>query len=184
MSTSVAGLGWQRRSFIFGIARVHSGTFIRHYSHGAVRKRSFLTVYAMLELACSTISKYWHQKCQLDVLLDSFRQNVHFRTMGHVTKLMFCHIKHFIAELKCVYKASLIISLHKYVNNSIYVFYPKFRKSRLLCSLKFLIFFKKGNTIDIKNYRPIFWLSNIYKPFRKIITTRLEKKLYENQPRE
>ena len=108
---------------------------MRHYSHGAVRKRSFLTVYAMLELACSTISKYWHQKCQLDVLLDSFRQNVHFRTMGHVTKLMFCHIKHFIAELKCVYKASLIISLHKYVNNSIYVFYPKFRKSRLLCSL-------------------------------------------------
>ena len=124
-STSEAGMGWQRRYFIVGIARVYSGKFLRHYSHGAVRKRRFLTVYAMLELACSTISKYWQQKCQLVVLLDPFRQNDHFRTMGHATKLMFCHIKHFIADLKCVYKASLIISLHKYVNNSIHVFYQK-----------------------------------------------------------
>ena len=43
-----------------------------------------------------------------------------------------------------------------------------------------VIFFKK----DIKNYRPICLLSNMYKLFTKITTTRLEKKLDENQPRE
>ena len=47
-----------------------------------------------------------------------------------------------------------------------------------------VIFFKKGNTKDIKNYRPICFLSNMYKLFTKIITTRLEKKLDENQHRE
>ena len=47
-----------------------------------------------------------------------------------------------------------------------------------------VIFFKKGNTKDIKNYIPICLLSNMYKLFTKIITTRLEKKLDENQPRE
>ena len=47
-----------------------------------------------------------------------------------------------------------------------------------------MIFFKKGNRKDIKNYRPICLLSNMYKLFTKIITTRLEKKLDENQPRE
>ena len=46
------------------------------------------------------------------------------------------------------------------------------------------IFFKKGNIKDIKNYRPICLLSNMYKLFTKIITTRLEKKLDENQHRE
>ena len=45
-------------------------------------------------------------------------------------------------------------------------------------------FFKKGNTKDIKNYKQIGLLSNMYKLFIKIITTRLEKKLDENQPRE
>ena len=44
--------------------------------------------------------------------------------------------------------------------------------------------FKKGNRKDIKNYRPICLLSNMYKLFTKIITTRLDKKLDENQPRE
>ena len=47
-----------------------------------------------------------------------------------------------------------------------------------------VIFFKKGNRKDTKNYRPICLLSNMYKLFTKIITTRLEKKLDENQPRE
>ena len=47
-----------------------------------------------------------------------------------------------------------------------------------------LTFFKKGNRKDITNYRPICLLSNICKLFTKITTTRLEKKLDENQPRE
>ena len=47
-----------------------------------------------------------------------------------------------------------------------------------------VIFFKKGNIKEIKNYIPICLLSNMYKLFTKIITTRLEKKLDENQPRE
>ena len=37
-----------------------------------------------------------------------------------------------------------------------------------------VIFFKKWNRKDINNYRPICLLSNIYKLFTKIITTRLE----------
>ena len=47
-----------------------------------------------------------------------------------------------------------------------------------------VIFFKKWNRKDIKNYIPICLLSNMYKLFTKIITTRLEKKLDENQPRQ
>ena len=47
-----------------------------------------------------------------------------------------------------------------------------------------VIFFKKGNRKDINNYRPICLPSNMYKLFTKIITTRLEKKLDENQPNE
>ena len=47
-----------------------------------------------------------------------------------------------------------------------------------------VIFFKKGNRKDIKNYKPICLLSNMFKLFTKIITTRLDKKLDENQPRE
>ncbi len=47
-----------------------------------------------------------------------------------------------------------------------------------------MIFFKKGNIKDIMNYRPICLLSNMYKLFTNVITTRLEKKLDENQLRE
>ena len=47
-----------------------------------------------------------------------------------------------------------------------------------------VIFFKIGNRKDINNNRPICLLSNMYKLFTKIITTRLEKKLDENQPKE
>ena len=43
---------------------------------------------------------------------------------------------------------------------------------------------KAGNRKDIENYRPICLQSNMYKVFTKITTTRLEKKLDENQPRE
>ena len=49
---------------------------------------------------------------------------------------------------------------------------------------KMVIIFKKGNQKDIKNYRPICLLSNIYKLFTKILTARLEKILDEHQPRE
>ena len=47
-----------------------------------------------------------------------------------------------------------------------------------------MVIFKKGNRKDTNNYKPICLLSNMYKLFTKIITTRLEKKLDENQPRE
>ncbi len=47
-----------------------------------------------------------------------------------------------------------------------------------------VIFFKKEERQDINNYRPIFLLSNMHKLFTKIITTRVEKKLDENQPTE
>ena len=47
-----------------------------------------------------------------------------------------------------------------------------------------MIIFKKGNKKDLKNYRPICLISNIYKVLTKVLTKRLENTLYENQPRE
>ena len=47
-----------------------------------------------------------------------------------------------------------------------------------------MIIFKKGNKKDLKNYRLICLLSNIYKVLMKVLSTRLEKTLDENQPRE
>ena len=47
-----------------------------------------------------------------------------------------------------------------------------------------MIIFKKGNKKDIKNYRPICILSNVYKILTKVLTKRLEKTLDKNQPRE
>jgi len=47
-----------------------------------------------------------------------------------------------------------------------------------------VIIFKKGTKKDLKNYRPIRLLSNIYKVLTKVPTKRLEKTLNENQTRE
>ena len=48
---------------------------------------------------------------------------------------------------------------------------------------KMMIIFKKGNKKELKNYRPICLLSNIYKVLKKVLTKMLEKTLDENQPR-
>ena len=49
---------------------------------------------------------------------------------------------------------------------------------------KMVIIFKKGNKKDLKNYRMICLLPNIYKVLTKILTKRLQKTQDENQPRE
>ena len=58
------------------------------------------------------------------------------------------------------------------------------RIPKTLKETNMVIFFKKENRKYINNYRPICLLSNVYKLFTKLITTRLEKNLYENQPGE
>ena len=47
---------------------------------------------------------------------------------------------------------------------------------------KMVVIFKKGNKKDLKNYRPLCLLLNIYKVLTKVLTKRLEKTLDENQP--
>lgn len=47
-----------------------------------------------------------------------------------------------------------------------------------------ILLYKKGDREDLKNYRPICLLSQIYKLFTKIILTRLSEHLDGQQPRE
>ena len=47
-----------------------------------------------------------------------------------------------------------------------------------------MILFKKGDLKDTKNYRPINLLSHSYKIFTRLLQTRIERTLDENQPRE
>ena len=49
---------------------------------------------------------------------------------------------------------------------------------------KIVILFKKGDHKNIKNYRPISLLSHSYKIFTRLLQTRIERTLDENQPRE
>ena len=49
---------------------------------------------------------------------------------------------------------------------------------------KIVILFKKGDPKDIKNYRPISLLSHSYKIFTRLLQSRIERTLDENQPRE
>ena len=49
---------------------------------------------------------------------------------------------------------------------------------------KIVILFKKGDPKDIKSYRPISLLSHSYKIFTRLLQTRIERTLDENQPRE
>ena len=48
---------------------------------------------------------------------------------------------------------------------------------------KIVFLFKKGDPQDIKNYWPISLLSHSYKIFTRLLQTRIERTLDENQPR-
>jgi hypothetical protein len=47
-----------------------------------------------------------------------------------------------------------------------------------------ILLHKKGDTKDLKNYRPITLMSTFYKLFTRILGNRVEQTLDENQPRE
>ena len=47
-----------------------------------------------------------------------------------------------------------------------------------------VIIYKKGDPGDIKNYRPTSLLSHSYKLFRRLLQTRMENILDQNQPRD
>ena len=47
---------------------------------------------------------------------------------------------------------------------------------------KIVFLFKKGDPKDIKNYRPISFLSHSYKIFIRLLQTRIERTLDEIQP--
>ena len=49
-------------------------------------------------------------------------------------------------------------------------------------SLKMILIGKKGDNRDLKNYRPISLLINIYNVFKEILTLQLTRVLDENQP--
>ena len=49
---------------------------------------------------------------------------------------------------------------------------------------KIVILFKKGDPKDIKNYRPISLLAHIYKISTRLLQTRTERTLDENEPRD
>lgn len=50
---------------------------------------------------------------------------------------------------------------------------------------KAVLFFKKGDDIQLKNYRPIVLLSHVYKLFLRVrVTNRLPHRFYDFQPPE
>ena len=49
---------------------------------------------------------------------------------------------------------------------------------------KVIIIYKKGDPGDIKNYKPISLLSHSYKLFTRLLQTRMENILDQNQPRD
>ncbi|GFR63732.1 RNA-directed DNA polymerase (Reverse transcriptase) domain containing protein [Elysia marginata] len=49
---------------------------------------------------------------------------------------------------------------------------------------KIIVIYKKGDPGDIKNYRPISLLSHSYKLFTRLLQTKMERVLDENQPKE
>ena len=73
-----------------------------------------------------------------------------------------------------------LLLLELFILGYIYIYIYLFTNRRIPKTWKkanMVLFFKKGNIKAIKNYRPICLLSNMYKLFTKIVTTRLEMKI-------